>query len=214
LFAVVWVNRGSAADDSDNFAAVYGANQDVARQIVDQAISDWSAVIRDFDYDRDNDPTTNNTFRLILIADNVVSGDFGETFFDLINVFGKPTSAVVYMGLGGTDGWFFDPSPANHNEFTHIVNPFQASSTQPGNDFYRSILHQIGHAVGIAIEPGLALTNHLTFFGDDQVDPAPLFVFRNLSGQFGVSVTMTEYDGGNIYEGPVDPAFNRFTPTT
>lgn len=209
LFAVVWVNRGSTAVDSDSFGAIFGANQDIARQIVAQAVSDWSEVIRDFDYDGDNDPTTNNSYQLTVTAADLGGGGRGETNYTGVNGAGRPTSATVTMDdSGGNGGWFFDPSPENHEEFTSIVNPFQAGSSQAGNDFYRTIVHEIGHAVGIATGAGLALNAFLTAAGTDQNDPAAaLNVFQNLAGQFGVPVTFTNNGGGHIYEGPVDPAF-------
>ncbi len=209
LLAVVWVNQGTPGVDSDSFGATYGANQDAARQIVLRAISDWSAVIRDFNYDGDNDPATNNIFELTVIAADLGGGLRGEASITNVNGAGLPTAATVTMDdAGGSGGWFFDLSPFNDEEFTSIVNPFQASSSEPGNDYYRTILHEIGHAVGIASGGSLALANFLTPAGVDQLDPAEnLNIFQNLAGQFGVRVTLTNNGGRHIYEGPVDPLF-------
>ena len=45
LSTISWANRVT----SDNFG-IYGANADLARQIVDRAIADWERVIDDFNY--------------------------------------------------------------------------------------------------------------------------------------------------------------------
>src|SRR5687767_5797806 len=45
---ITWTNRGSAASDSDNFQNVFGANAATARNVVDQAIINWTRVVSEF----------------------------------------------------------------------------------------------------------------------------------------------------------------------
>src|SRR5436309_219531 len=53
LSRIVWVDEGGTGRnrfDSDGFVATYGANAAAARRDVEQAISDWSRVIANFNY--------------------------------------------------------------------------------------------------------------------------------------------------------------------
>src|SRR5262245_10341872 len=45
---ITWTNRGSSTNDSDNFNSVFGANANTARNVIDQAILNWSRVISDY----------------------------------------------------------------------------------------------------------------------------------------------------------------------
>ena len=74
---------------------------------------------------------------------------------------------------GGGDGWFFDQTPLDDAEFTAIVNSgatgtgtaFQGSFVDVAtaglnyNDFYRTITHEIGHALGIRLTDPLGLNS-------------------------------------------------------
>jgi hypothetical protein len=213
LLAIVWANRGDAVTDSDGFNVTYGAMAGVARLNIERAIADWNAVITDFNYDGDGNPTTDNGFTLTVMATDLGGNLRGRANNIVADGNQLPISATLTMDdAGGSGGWFIDPTPYLDEEFTAIVTPFTADSTQAGNDFYRTALHEIGHAVGILLGNGLAINNFLTPAGIDQVtDPADpdenLRVFQNVAGQFGVAVTMTTDGGGHIYEGPADPGF-------
>jgi len=209
LLAVVWINRGTAATDTDSFGATYGANAAIARQIVDRAVQDWSAVITDFNYDGDNDPATDNIYQLTVNAADLGGGSRGVANTTNIDGNGLPTAATITMDDdGGGGGWFFDPTPYDDDEFTTVVNAFQAESGGNPNDFYRTIVHEIGHAMGIGSNGSLALAGFLTTAGTDQIDNASdLNTFQNLAGQYGVLATLTDNGGRHIYEGPVDPGF-------
>ncbi len=176
LLAIDWVNQAT-----NNFAAVYTAGDDaaIATALVARAISDWEAVITDFNYDNDNNPNTvnflNDTYSLNISAGPI--GGRGRTGIDTFINAGagnRPTSATITLddnGGGGVgDNWFFDTTPQDDAEFIGIADAFQASfvdATIIGqarqNDFYRTITHEIGHAMGILLDSSLTDTNASVF---------------------------------------------------
>jgi hypothetical protein len=227
LLAISWINRGMVGSDTDLFGMQYGVNAEIARQVVDRAINDWNKLIVDFDYDGDDNAATNNVFQLTINAQNIPTAPgtvtFGQATINNIDGNGRPTSATILMdndaGVAPTN-WFFDPTPNDNDEFTDINTRFEAifpGAPQP-EDFYVTILHEIGHAIGIATDAALAISAPAlrTNAGTDQMNPAgTLQIFQNPSGQFNVPVTLTVDPGGqgtHIYEGPQDPAFPA-TPT-
>lgn len=58
--AIAWANEFSPDAGLD----ALGADEPLARTIIQRAIDDWNSVVLDFNYDRDNDPATDNTFLL------------------------------------------------------------------------------------------------------------------------------------------------------
>jgi hypothetical protein len=114
---------------------------------------------------------------------------------------------------GGT-GWYFDSTPLDDVEFTGLASSYQASFVDPTSnfkDFYETVTHEIGHALGIysnstpANDRLFQLTSPV---GTDQIDMvSQLRQFNNPSGQFGVIVTFTDSGGNHTYEGPADPSF-------
>lgn len=209
MLAIVWTNRGNAGTDTDMFNATYGAMAQVARQNIDRAIENWNEVILDYNFDGDNNPATNNVFTLTVMAADLGGGLRGQGAPTNVDGNGLPTSGNLTMDdAGGSGGWFIDPTPFADDEFLFPVTQFEANSTQSGNDFFRTAVHEIGHTVGILTGFGVALNNFLTPAGTDQVSGTDnLNIFQNVAGQFGVSVTITDNGGGHVYEGPVDPAF-------
>jgi len=103
LLAIVWANEfGTGADDPD-FDDVYGADEVVARAIVNRAIDDWGSVITDFNYDNDNNPNTTipglgGTFNL-----DISAGAIGGRGAAQINTFintgagNRPTSGTIIL---------------------------------------------------------------------------------------------------------------------
>jgi hypothetical protein len=92
-------------------------------------------------------------------------GDRGFTSVNSSGFTYKPFSAAITLDdNGGGGGWYFDRTPNDDVEFTAVANSgsngtgtsFQASfvdaTTNNTNykDFYRTITHEIGHALGIA----------------------------------------------------------------
>ncbi len=245
LLAIVWSNEFATGVDDPNFDNVYVANEDTARALVNRAIIDWNNVIADQNFDN-NGIASDNPFMLKVIASpNLSGGARGGTDITQLTTggagqagwtIGVPMAATIQMDNdGGGAGWFFDQSPFDDAEFTAIVNSgsagtgpaFQTSFVDAAannlnyNDFYRTIVHEIGHALGISYASGQSrLTNFLTYVGTDQINPTQvisgqtfatdLWRFNNPAGQFGItgfSATLTEFGGAHTYEGPADPNF-------
>ena len=215
LLAIMWANEFDNGANDPLFN-LYGADEATARVIVNRAIDDWEAVVTDFNYDGDNNPTTVNalsdTFQLTVRAAALSSATRrGETFFATVDANGLPAQTTIRMDdNGGGEGWFFDTTPLDDIEFTGIADAFQASFIDAAttgqadqNDFYRTIVHEIGHALGITSNPNAAIEGMLTSTGI--TDPTGLstrvletFASTRANPQFGVQAT---FIGGHLYEG-------------
>jgi hypothetical protein len=235
---IQWTNE---TDPNNRFDVQYPDDALIARQLVNRAIADWEAVINDFNYDGDNDPATvnfrNNVFNLEVFAGQPgdISGRGEARAFTFDS--GRPISADIIMddNADGT-GWYFDPTPHDDAEFTAVVNsgmtgigPAFAASfvdvdpvTGGHSDFYRTILHEIGHAVGINNHPLALLTPlldplvHADGTGNvvrdlGTTNGAPLTSFHDdVTPTFGVRATFL---GAHIYEGDIYDWTNN-DPTT
>lgn len=213
---IAWMNRGGpledggSGEDSDSFNARYGANASLARGIVDRAVRDWSSVVLSFNY------ATQRPFSLRLSADNFgfstnlafTTGIISEPESE------KPVGATIMMDDNAAGfGWYFDSSPTDDAEFTSLSSPYSASAPllrQYPFDFYQTVAHELGHALGLAFDTNLNLnsTDFLTLSGTDQiVHSARLFVFRGSFQGEAVTATFTTDGGAHLYEGPPDPSY-------
>jgi hypothetical protein len=202
--SIVWVNR-----DTDTTFQVYGDKAPQARAIVDAAIAEWNQVIVNFNYrifGLPNFPRNNNEFDLTVTAGDANLGGAGiaGTFQNSIKVDldKKPYEAAIEMSTnaGGT-GWYFDPTPTDNTEFGGpIATPFYAFSGPHGVDYLSTILHEIGHAVGITEQGNdpvtglpyaqVALSDKLTTL------PAPNDNLKALTLPGGTKITF--YNGPNM----------------
>jgi Ca2+-binding RTX toxin-like protein len=150
---IIWINKFS-----DDFEGYYNANAAAARHIVDTAISDWDHVIQNF-----NRATLPNLLYTVVNAKDLGDGFRGLTddypFFE-----NKPFKTAIHLDNDGAGtGWFFDSTPEDHAEFTTVVTPYMGTFDGDTSDFYRTILHELGHAMGISATnptmPGLVNNN-------------------------------------------------------
>lgn len=210
LAVLAWENRGdNGGPDTDGFQAAFGASSAVARAIVDRAIDDWETAIIDFNYAAvggAGQPSTDNTFALTIDASDLGAGSRGVAQNAQFDADGKPFSADITMDDdGGGGGWFFDSTPGDDSEFTLLEAQSQASFLGAGaaandDDFYRTILHEIGHAIGITNAGNAAIQLFLSDSGLQDANDAASDLFR-FDGAGG-TVTFTTNGGLHIYEGP------------
>ena len=146
---ITWDNRGQA---SDGFAAVFGANANLARSDVDAALADWANLISNFNYSNGT-----NTFHVSISVGGTgfgASTSYGGSW----QLNGKPTQASIGIG-GGNDGhgagWYLDPTPTSYEEFEgNIITPYTLSATPGGPadgkfDFYSIVAIEFAHAAGL-----------------------------------------------------------------
>ncbi|TWT30984.1 hypothetical protein KOR34_43570 [Posidoniimonas corsicana] len=158
MLAIVWANPDPAAN---GFDSEYGAQADLATAIVQRAIGDWERAITSFNYDVDNDANPSNdlndTFTLTLGAGDIAGR--GVTSSVTYGADLRPYAATVTLDDNADgDGWYFDATPLDDAEFAAATGPYEASFTDASTagqtavyDFYRTALHEIGHAVGIGL---------------------------------------------------------------
>ena len=119
------------------------------------ALSDWGAVIQNFNYANVGTPgnaPAANTYTLNITAGDLGDGTRGQTSNVVADKAGKPFSADIKLDdNGGGPGWYFDATPGDNAEFTALLNRFTSTfTTGSGNDFFRTITHELGHAMGIS----------------------------------------------------------------
>ena len=204
LSTFIWTNRATT-----NFATVYGAaNAALATAIVDRALADWGRILVNF-----NRASGNNEFRVSFNASNLGGVTRGSTGSILTDTNRIPTQASVTMDNdGGGAGWYFDPTPGtaalpDDGEFHDHVNPFM-SRRPGGSDFYRTVAHEICHAVGILLTTGTTGPRIGMFLTNTQL-PDPLDASARLwafnVGGGAVEATLSSIGGGHLYEGPPVP---------
>lgn len=184
---IIWKNREGAGDPSpvpDSFGTEFGDHAAVARALVDRAIVDWERQIQSFNYGHigeTNNSSYPNTFFVTIFAKAFVDPDTrGETLSQFwgIDAAGKPFQARIQIDDDGAGNqWFWDSTPNDNAEFSAIVGPFAAVRFDDQRaDIYRTVLHELGHALGIAFNTNLALYGRLQNVdtdGDQLPDPDP-----------------------------------------
>jgi hypothetical protein len=153
-----WINRGIGPIalpqlDRDNFAAVFGNNADLARSVVDTAISEWSRVITNFNQKDNGD---NNHIDVTISMSTAAGSSGGGTNVSFGND-NKPRSASITMGRtgDGTNPWYLNPTLFSKDFLGTPTNAFsgsaQAGSPASGQwDLLEAVTHELGHAMGLA----------------------------------------------------------------
>ena len=156
---IVWLNRANTttggAGDTDGFGATFGTLAPTARAVIDALIVAYERMIGSFDY-----PSAGQTYSLTLSMET--SGGFGASASLGTSFGGKPKSGSIAIFEGdnpsstNTDhGWFLDPTPFDHSEFSgNITNAFsgdaQGGSPASGKgDFYTVAAAEMTHCMGL-----------------------------------------------------------------
>ena len=217
LSTINWINRGDA---TDSFDEVFGANDNLARAVVDAALDAWERLIVDFNQavlvllpvpHIENPNTLDVTLDMALASPGFGGGAGNPATYDLN---GTPLSRGISINSGtDTDndgdgdgaGWYLDPNPNDHSEFAGpIFNAFvgQATNTGPANnlnDLYSLVTIEMNHALGLTnfgSTPAWTGNPFLTNIGvADSIDtPGNLFTFSG--GPSGVTALLTSNNGG------------------
>jgi hypothetical protein len=195
LFSTInWVNEAT----TDNFG-VYGAAAATARQIVHRAIDFWQRVIVNFNHTGG----AGNALNLTVTASGGGIANGGATAYDNG---GRPTAGSIAVGTGATTH-YFDPN-SDDGECTDFVTPFAAfAPSVSAYDFYTTMLHEIGHVVGMSTGGSLRINMFTTDTGiDDPNSASPGNLLAVNVGGGPIEATFTESDHGHLWEGPDTPA--------
>jgi hypothetical protein len=133
---IVWTNRLTA---TDTFTPA-------ERAVVDQAITIWNGIVT-------NLHNGSNVLRVTITGGSqsgldLGPGTLGETEVNVGNY--QPTSASIRIAANTAIGWYVDPTPADDSEFTQpTASPYAADGGPNGSDLLSTVLHELGHALGI-----------------------------------------------------------------
>jgi hypothetical protein len=204
----VWTNRGSAFSDTDSFNAVFGANADTARAVVDAAIQDWEGIIQNFNY-----LNGGNTLSLTISMDPSNRNTGAVTWVGLqTDGAGKPTAGRIQLGSGNDGhgaGYFLDPNVVNSAAYQgDVLNPYARNAT-PGSaaaglgDLFTVVAHEMTHAMGFNTDPAELFQRNLNHYlrntgvSDGVNRPGTLLTFTGP----GINALLTSDDGGSLDTG-------------
>jgi hypothetical protein len=145
MSVILWENKADFRWGDDSYTAK-------TRQVVEQAIATWMTVIDDFNYTDTGHPGyyTLNVFVEDLDGDTLAKNSIQEIDDD-----GKPYESE--LTIDPFRNWYVDPAPWEDSEFTKFLTPFAAKDGPAGADLYSTVLHELGHAMGISSNSGLAI---------------------------------------------------------
>lgn len=173
LATINWTNP---LDPSFN---VYGANAASARAIVGSSIDYWGAVIDRFNYEnvgQEDWAPVQNRFDLQVVVADLGGSTLGQATASsrYVDPAGKPFQGLITMdddartaNPSDIDGWYFDTSLGDDFEFVNPITPFASGGGPAGYDFLSTMVHEIGHSLGITDLAEYAISARLSDF------PAP-----------------------------------------
>lgn len=199
---IQWINRANTtaggAGDTDGFGAVFGANANIARGVVDAVINSYEQMILSFNY---SDGSADFDLTVSMGGGQGRGGAGGTSTL----LGGKPKSGALTLQTGDNGagaGWYLDQTPNDYSEFSDtIINAFAADAPIGSNlaaqgDLYTVAAAEVAHCLGLL--PGIALwdaRNTDTNINDNNEgnNIADFFVFQGPSIQH----LMTEFNSGN-----------------
>jgi RTX calcium-binding nonapeptide repeat (4 copies) len=216
LSTINWTNRGDTSGASDSrFDDVFGDLAEQARLVVDTAIDHWERTIVDFNYGAGQGNTYNVTISMNATAQGSGPGGVGANGGFTSQTNNKPSTGFVNMGWrsnlpptpatpNASAGWFLDPTPADSSEFQGAFsNAFVRAPTGNlgGVDFFTTVLHELGHCIGLSATAQTRAVSFDTNIIDGQNAPASNPV-STLWAYNGNGSLWTEYDSGGAAGGP------------
>jgi len=166
-FQIDWINRVEAT-------AIGFTSAEVA--VIDQAITIWEGLIVD-----NGRPDNRMTMRFVGGSNS--SLDLGDSLgisgvsFDATS----PFEATIQIDAdAGGDGWFVDPTPADDLEFPTAATPTFKVDGPRSFDLLTTVVHEIGHALGIGIGTEARVGDQL------QSHPSGGLLFQGPSGASAV----------------------------
>jgi hypothetical protein len=132
--------------------ATYNANITTSqRAVIEQAIADWEAIIKDAGALPNPYP--------ISFLNGPLSGTTIGLHSKVLDASGLPVSSTITVDNDGSVCWYIDPTPASDTEFTSGASPCASSSgncstdgttscTGNSTDLLTVVRHEVGHAMG------------------------------------------------------------------
>ena len=168
MSVIVWANRAE-------FDTEFGARTAAARQVIDQVLLDWGAAIESFNYRKVGQSgwAPSRSYTINIVVDNLEAGKLASCKPVEIDDDGKPFEGKMTIDRDASGGmWYFDPSPLNDDEFPTPITPFASAGGPAGADLYTTVLHELGHGLGLAGNSDLAIQdrirNHVFTFNNGE----------------------------------------------
>ncbi len=165
MFApIIWVNQHQFGEP---FGPTVSA---LAINVIGEAISEWSRVIDSFNYRNIGKADWSKGFfeLFINVQDLNMNGDSSTVASarpHAVDGDGKPFGANINIDDNAAGkGWYFDPTPGDDYEFKTPVSLFTIEGGPNGQDLYSTVLHELGHALGLSssFPDKLAIRNRIS----------------------------------------------------